>query len=489
MAKLSRRGFLAGAGSSVLTLGAAPLALPRWRPHDEVRIACVGIRGRGRAHIDGFRRLDGVRVVALVDVDRDVLAREAKRFTERGEKVDTEVDLRRVLDRDDVDAIAVASPNHWHALQAIWACQAGKDVYLEKPVSHNVWEGSRIVAAARKYGRIVQSGTQSRSSHGLAEGIAFVQSGKLGAIRLARGLCYKPRRSIGKVAGPQQVPDAVDYDLWCGPSPKAELRRRNLHYDWHWDFRTGNGDVGNQGIHQMDIARWALGQTTLPRHTLSIGGRVGYDDDGDTPNTQIVYHEFDEGPPLLFEVRGLPRDRAAQQDGWNKQMDAFAGVGIGVVVHCEAGTLRIPDYHRAIALDADGEEVARFEGSSDHLANFIAAVRSRRVEDLAADIREGHVSSAMCHMGNLSHLLGARAGKCELDLAAEKDPHLAEAWRRMHAHLDANGVDVDDADPTCAVRLGPRLSMDPATERFADAASNALLARAYRDGFVVPQDV
>ena len=218
MTHLSRRRFLQGTGATALTLGvapaAAPLRNPAWRPNSELRVACVGIRSRGTAHIRGLHRLEGVKVTALVDVDREVLAREQKKLADGkyGDKVqvDTYTDLRRVLDRDDVDAISVASPNHWHALQAVWACQAGKDVYLEKPISHNVWEGGQIVKAARKYNRIVQTGTQCRSSHGIAQGIEFIQSGGLGEIQLARGLCYKPRNSIGKVQGEQAVPAHID---------------------------------------------------------------------------------------------------------------------------------------------------------------------------------------------------------------------------------------------------------------------------------------
>lgn len=491
---LTRRHFLQGTGTTALSLGLAQQAMPQgplWQPNGDIRVACVGVRGRGGSHISGFNRMKGVRVVALVDVDRSVLAREKKKLAEGkyGEKTEVDIytDLRRVLDRDDIDAISVATPNHWHALQAIWACQAGKDVYLEKPVSHNIWEGGQIVKAARKYKRVVQTGTQCRSSHGIKRGIEYIQAGKLGDIELARGLCYKPRQSIGKVNGPQKVSAKIDYDMWLGPAPQTELTRRQLHYDWHWDFDTGNGDVGNQGIHQMDIARWALGRKELPTNTLSIGGRVGYDDDGNTPNTQIVFHEFAEGPPLLFEVRGLPRNTASQKKGWGKNMDNFQGARIGVIVHCKNGYLRIPDYNRAIAFGTDGKEITRFEGSTNHYENFINSVRSRNIDDLTADIREGHLSSAMCHMGNVSHLLGKTHSKQELDTMAGKNPHTQEAWQRMHGHLVANDVDVDTV--AGGVRMGPRLTMDPKTERFADDASNALLARNYRKGFVVPKEV
>ncbi|HZN37864.1 MAG TPA: Gfo/Idh/MocA family oxidoreductase [Planctomycetota bacterium] len=484
MKGLSRRGFLKNTGSTFVALATAP-SLARWSPSNEVRIACVGLNGRGGNHIEELRRLAGVRIVALVDVDREVLDKRAKKFAERGEKVETFTDLRDVLDRKDVDAVAIASPNHWHALQAIWACQAGKDVYVEKPVSHNIWEGAQLVAAARKYGRIVQAGTQSRSSHGIAEGIAWVQAGNLGKIRLARGLCYKPRQSIGKVAGPQEVPAHIDFDLWTGPAPKKPLARKNLHYDWHWVFDTGNGDVGNQGIHQMDLARWALGEAGLPARTLSIGGRLGYVDDGDTPNTQLVYHEY-ERAPLIFEVRGLPRDKETQGKDWGKGMDAFLDTRIGVVVHCESGTLRIPDYSRAIAYDDKGKEVRRFEGASDHFENFVAAVRSRKVEDLRAEIREGHVSSALCHMGNVSHQLGAPCSKKEIEAAVGKHADAAEACARMFAHLEANAVDLEKTK----LQLGASLAMDAGTERFRDHAdANRLATRDYRKGFEVPAEV
>ena len=487
MARISRRGFLQGSGATLIALSTtSPLAVARRRgPNDEVRVACVGIRSRGTAHIEGLRKLDGVRVVALVDVDRQVLEREKKKFTDRGEKVDTYVDLRRALERDDIDAIAVASPNHWHALAAIWACQAGKDVYLEKPVSHNIWEGGQIVKAARKYGRIVQTGTQSRSSHGIAAGIAWMRAGNLGKIQVARGLCYKPRKSIGKVSGPQEVPAHIDYDLWTGPAPLEPLGRKSLHYDWHWVFNTGNGDMGNQGIHQMDLARWALGEDRLPRRTLSIGGRVGYDDDGNTPNTQMVYHEF-EAAPLVFEVRGLPRDRKAQSEDWGGRMDDYMGARIGVIVHCEGGYLRIPNYSSAIAFDKDGKEIKRFEGATDHFANFIEAVRSRKVADLHSDIREGHLSSAMCHMGNVSHLLGAGREREEIAAAIAARPAAAETYGRLLAHLDANEVDLKGSD----LRLGPWIEMDPESERFVDDEAAARLAtREYREGFVVPKEV
>ena len=486
---ITRRSFLRGS-TTIVGFGAFAACrsvrrTPPRSPNEEVRVAVAGVRSRGNAHVRGYLGLPNVRVVAICDVDREVLARRAKEYESDGHPVDTHEDLREVLDRTDVDAVSIATPNHGHALQAIWACQAGKDVYLEKPVSHNPWEGARIVEAARVYERIVMTGTQCRSSSGIAEALAWVRDGGLGPIRLARGLCYKPRPSIGKVSGPQPVPSSMNYDLWCGPAPLDPLLRERLHYDWHWVFRTGNGDLGNQGIHQMDIARWALGEKDLAPRVMSVGGRFGYDDDGDTPNTQVVLLDYDRAP-LLFEVRGLPRDRAAQQESWNaKGMDSYEGARIGVLVHCEQGTLRVPNYTSAIAVDPDGNELQRWEGASSHYAHFIDLVRSRRSEDSRADIREGHVSSALCHLGNISYRVGRSADPDGVRATLSDRSEAREAFDRLQTHLDANGVDLSRTPAT----LGPLLHFDPVTERFEDEDANRLLRRDDRAPFLVPEKV
>jgi predicted dehydrogenase len=484
---LTRRTLLSTGLAAGATLSLDPRALARptrRQASDELRVAVVGVRSRGRDHIEGLRRQPGVRLVALCDVDQEFLDREAKRLAglEEPVEVDRVRDYRRLLERDDIDAVSIATPNHWHSLQAVWACQAGKHVYVEKPVSHNVWEGRQAVKAARKYKRIVAAGTQCRSSQAIAEAIAWVQAGNLGRIRLARGLCYKPRPSIGKVDGPQEPPATVDYDLWTGPAMLKPLMRSRLHYDWHWVTDTGNGDLGNQGIHQMDIARWALGETGPAPAVLSIGGRLGYDDDGNTPNTQIALHLY-ERAPLLFEVRGLPRDVEAQQGNWGQGMDDFMGARIGVIVHCEKGTLRVPTYNAAQAYDLEGNQIQSWQGARDHYANFVAAVRSGRHEDLTADIEEGHQSSALCHYGNISHALGEPASVAELRKAAEPHEPMAEALGRMVAHLEANGVDLEETPLT----LGREMRIDLASETFRDDyGANPLLTREYREPFVVP---
>jgi predicted dehydrogenase len=489
MTSLTRRAFLQR--SLAATAG---LSLPgaSWAQvvgaNEAIRIGVVGFGSRGQAHIDSFRKLPGVRIVALCDADENILAAGAKRFTDRGEKVATYRDVRQLLDSHEVDAVSTATPNHWHALIAVWACQAGKDVYVEKPVSHNVWEGRQIVAAARKHRRIVQTGTQSRSRPGVREVIAEVQAGKFGRVRLVRGLCYKPRLSIGKVGGPQPIPPGVDYNLWCGPAPMKPLHRKNLHYDWHWVYDTGNGDLGNQGVHEMDIGRWALNQSALPPRVLSVGGRLGYDDDGETPNTHLIF--LDYPTPFLFEVRGLPRSREFHEKGWAQNMDAAPGVpdkrGIGVVIQCEAATVFIPSESAPLLFDREGKQLKSYATGGDHFANFIQAVRRRDPRELTADILEGHLSSALCHLGLISHRVGRAAPPGEIREQIQGQAEASETFGRMQEHLAANGVKLAESPLT----LGAWLKVNTGAERFVDqTAANALLTRDYRQPFVVPERV
>ncbi|MBI5386077.1 MAG: Gfo/Idh/MocA family oxidoreductase [Verrucomicrobia bacterium] len=483
MNHLTRRSFLK---SSLLTTAALSAPARFWAAvpgaNDDIRIAVVGFGGRGGNHISAFRNMPGVRLVALCDCDTKILENTAAQLEKKDIVVKTYTDIRKLLESKEVDAISTATPNHWHSLITVWSCQAGKDVYVEKPVSHNVFEGRQCVEAARKYNRIVQAGTQSRSMPTYPEAWAWIREGHIGKIKIARGLCYKPRQSIGKVDGPQAIPANIDYDLWCGPALKLPLMRKKLHYDWHWVWNTGSGDMGNQGIHEMDKARWALGKMELPASVFSIGGRLGYVDDGETANTQMCV--FDYGDALLiFETRGLPRSKEFQEKEWNKNMDKYRSEGIGQMIECEGGST-----NGHVAWDKDGKQLKKFAGSREenHFANFITAVRSRKKDDLKADILEGHLSSALCHLGNISHRVGKLADPDELHAALKKDAAAQETLARMEEHLAANGVDIKQTKLT----LGPTLKIDPKTERFiGHAKANELITRPYRPGFVVPEKV
>ena len=483
---MDRRSFLktsalASASLSLLpTLGRSQAVTARVRgANEDIRVAVVGFNGRGKNHISGFRDLKGVRIVALCDVDQNVLDKGVKEFKDRGETVTGYQDIRKLLENPDIDVVSLATPNHWHALGTIWAVQAGKDVYTEKPASHNIFEGQQTVAAARKYGRMVQTGSQCRSSIGLQEAITWLNASNLGKIIRARGLCYKRRKSIGKAEQPLVIPSSIDYDLWCGPAPKEPMMRKQLHYDWHWVWPSGNGDLGNQGVHQMDIARWVLGENELAPTSFSIGGRLGYEDDGTTPNTQIVLHNYAKAP-LLFEVRGLPASST------NDKMDNYDGASIGVVVDCEGGRVVIPSYETATVFDKAGKQIKKFSEGGDHFANFIKAVRSRKHTDLNADIQEGHLSAALCHTANISYRLGRKHSPDEVREAVRNNPEMAEALGRMDEHLAANQVDLKKAPAT----LGEVLKVDVKKESFVgNHAASQLRTRDYRKPFVVPEKV
>ncbi len=312
MSQLSRRQFLE---NSMFATAAAALAGQTRRSYavedgqaEILRVAVVGVNGRGGSHIAEFGGRKDCEIAAIVDADEVVGNRKADEIEKRfGKRPTVYLDMRKCFEDKSIHVASIATPNHWHALSAIWAIQAGKDVYVEKPVSHNVTEGRRIVEAARKYKRIVQTGTQSRSNPGMREAIAFMHNGGIGEVKLARGLCYKPRGAIGP-RGNYDVPASVNYDLWSGPAQMNPLTRPKLHYDWHWQWDYGNGDLGNQGIHQMDIARWGLNEMNLGESVRSYGGRFGYEDAGETANTQVCIHEYKNGKRLVFEVRGLQTD-------------------------------------------------------------------------------------------------------------------------------------------------------------------------------------
>jgi predicted dehydrogenase len=481
MATLNRRDFLRGsaalAGAWASTglfenIVEAGQDTPRRRgPNDQLHVAVLGVHGRGRDHIRGLAGRHNCLVTHLCDPDTAVV-RPAMAAAERAQqRRPTYVqDLRRIMDDPSIDIVTIATPNHWHSLAAIWAMQAGKDVYVEKPVSHNVLEGRRVVEAAQRYNRICQAGTQIRSNPGIRRAIAMLQEGRLGRIQVARGLCYKRRDSIGHVAGERPIPETINYNLWCGPAPVTPLMRRNLHYDWHWTWDYGNGDLGNQGIHQMDVARWGLGRSSLGRSAISAGGRFGYVDDGQTANTQICVFDYG-GAELIFEVRGL-------------RSPDFRGASIGNIFHCADGHMVFPSYGSAIAYGRDGEVIQRFSGGGDHYGNFVQAVRERRPEILNGPIEEGHLSSALCHLGNISYRLGQMRPFNGNGNVFNGDREANETMGRTREHLQTNGVSMADT----SFRMGRRLALEGEQIR-GDEEASRMLTREYRRGFEVPDRV
>jgi predicted dehydrogenase len=398
--------------------------------NDRVNVAVVGVRGRGREHIDLFAKAPGSRVVALCDVD----ARETDRTlaTWHGERPKVYRDLRKVLEDKTVDVVSIATCNHWHALATIWACQAGKDVYVEKPASHNIWEGRRMIEAARKYDRIVQVGMQSRSIAHKRRAIELLRQGAIGTVYMAKGLCFKRRQSIGRAAdGP--VPAGVDYDLWRGPAPNRPFNANRFHYNWHWFWDTGNGDIGNQGVHELDVARWGLGESGLPKRVVSTGAKFLYDDDQETPNTQAATFEY-QNRQLVFEVRGLLTggEGSLAADGNNTIGNLF--FGSDGIMSLDLDGFRIYKGEKyELVESATCSEPKRWD-TAPLVANFLGAVRSRRRADLTADIEEGHQSAALAHLANISYRTGRVLevdGKSETFVHdREADAYLSREYRK-----------------------------------------------------------
>jgi predicted dehydrogenase len=388
-------------------------------PNDTLSVAVVGCGGRGASHMNAWTTIPNVRLAGLVDVDDSHSERYVGTLQRRGrEPVPTFRDIRKVLDMKDVDAISIASPNHWHALQTIWACQAGKDVYVEKPASHNVFESRQVVAAARKYNRIVQQGSQSRSSEALQEAVQRLRSGEFGEVYMARGLCFKFRNTIGRTPV-EPVPPGVDYDMWTGPAPLRPFTKNRFHYNWHWFWDTGNGDLGNQGIHEVDIARWGLG-VNHPTKISAIGGKYMFDDDQETPNTMNVSWEFviDGKPKLMtFDVRH-----------WYSHNEAGIGGGkpgntIGNTFYGSNGYLVIDGYNKYYSFMGRDQKPGPARASRDnHFENFVKAVRSRKREDLTAEIEEGAMSCTLMHLANISYRLGRTLHWDEKTWTVKNDP-------------------------------------------------------------------
>ncbi len=433
---MNRRHFLMS--TAAVAAGAASRGIAS--PNDTVRIACVGVRGQGNSHIHEYLKMPNVEIAAICDIDETVRNKRLGEIEAAGRKRPASyVDLRKLLEDKNIDAISIATPNHSHTLQAIWGCQAGKDVYVEKPCAHNMFETRQIVAAATKYDRIVQHGTNSRSSPALREAMVKLREGVIGDVYLARGLCYKWRASIGHTPE-SPIPPGVDYNLWLGPAPEHAFTQNRFHYNWHWFWDYGNGDLGNQGIHEVDVARWGL-NVQHPTKVSAMGGHFMFDDDQQTPNTLNIAYEFHDGGKLRmmeFEVRH-----------WMTNNEA--GIGkrhgdpntIGNLFYGSEGYMAIDGYGTyKTFLGKNNEPGPAGDEGGNNWANFIDVVRSRDRSRQNAPIEEGALSVQLVHLANISY------------------------------------------------RTGRTLQFDPQTfSATGDAEANAMFTRNYRAPFVVPEKV
>ncbi len=390
-------------------------------PNETIRVGCVGFHGQGRTHIKKFSGMRNVEVAALCDVDERVLNEWHGKLNRRPTAY---TDVRRLIEDKSIDVVSIATPNHWHALIAIWACQAGKDVYVEKPCSHNIFEARQLVAAARKYQRVVQHGTQIRSSAAIKEAVHRMREGLIGDVYMARGLCYKRRNTIGHT--PESTPPAgVHYDLWLGPAPARPFSRNRFHYNWHWQWDFGNGDIGNQGIHQLDVARWGLG-VRYPRSVLASGGHFLFDDDQETPNTEVATFDFGN-KMLVFEVRHWHTNREAGiKDRWT-------GNTVGNIFYGSKGYLVVNGYEDFKTYLGREQAPGPAAGKGgDHFEDFIDAVRRRDPGALNAEIEEGAVSTILMHLANISYRLGRRIQFDENTLSCQGDEEANALFTRRY---------------------------------------------------------
>ena len=481
----SRRDFLEQAfGMAATALATLPAAarteesVSAAAPNDKIRVAVIGVNGQGGGHINEWMTNRDCQLVAICDCDPNAFAKQKKRFLDQNYPLpDYEQDVRRLLDRKDIDAVSIATPNHWHALMAVWAMQSGKDVYVEKPCSHNVEEGRVITNWARKLGRMCQMGVQSRSMPGMRQTIEFVRGGGVGPVKVAHALCYKRRTSIDLVDTPVPLPEGIDFDLWAGPAPAVRPIRERLHYDWHWNQLTGNGDLGNQNPHELDKARWGLGMQSLPRRVVSLGGRLGYVDNGNVANSQLTVFQWDDAL-LISDVRGL-EIKTPVTFGL-----AVEPLRVGNIWWGTEGYVVAPSYSSGAAFDYEGKQLGAWSGGSyqNHFANFVKAIKSRRHEDLHLDIEDGHLSSALAHLGNVSWALGEPVEPGTPPGLAADNQQVRETLASFDAHLVENDVDFS----VTPLSLGRLLTIDPETERSNDAEANRLFTREYRKGFELP---
>jgi predicted dehydrogenase len=471
MPHLSRRSFIgqtlaAGAAAALPSLASA-------RPsgaNERLRVALLGVKGQGRVHAGKWAEMKDAEVVAICDPDSNIIGEAMTAVEKRtGKKPAYVQDIRQIMDDQSIDAVSIAMPNHWHVLGSIWAIQSGKDVYVEKPLGHNIWEQRKLVQAARKHHKLVQMGNYTRSLQSHRSAIEFLQSGKLGKVKVVHGIYYGTRNSIRKLAD-APVPEGVDYNLWQGPAAERPFNPNRFHYNWHWNFEYGGGEIANNGIYFLDIARWGLGKTEHPKRAMSIGGRLGYEDDGTTPNTQISVLDYGD-VQIVQECRGLASDK-------------YMNITTGVVFHCEEGRLVIGNGTIA-AFDPKGEQIQKFAGGGEHFRNFADAVKARNRELLNSEVEQGHLSTVLCHLPNISYRLG-ETKLVRGDAPFEQSAGGNDAYGRMVAHLKDDGIDLEKVP----LRVGRTIRFDGATESIpGDPEAAKLLSREYRKPFVVPENV
>jgi len=472
---LNRRTFLQLSAASGLALAASRVHSAN--VNEQLNMGFIGCGGRAQELLKSFGALADVRIAALCDPDSQRLDETAAKHAGAAKYAD----LRKLLDDPNVDAVAIATCNHWHALAAIWACQAGKDVYVEKPLAHNHWEGRQVVRAARKYDRIVQIGTQQRSDPLQAKLKKFLHDDQaLGPIRYVQVCRIGERKPIGKRSTPLQLPKTVDYNLWLGPALDEPIYRDNLHYDWHWDWNTGNGEMGNWGVHVLDDALNVVlrDRVPFPKRVAAGGGRVAWDDAGETPNIGFAYYETGD-VPLLFALSNLP-DKSQEKRGLK-----IDGIGTGYVIHCEDG------YYEGgrgggAAHAPDGKIIRRFRGDAgaDHARNFVDAVHAHDRKMLNAEVEIGHQSTAWCNLADIA----IRVGQPYAHDAATSAGKPPEAWSEVIDRLEKHIVENDVKLPE-GITLSPMLEFDAATQNFTGDQSdhaNRYLRREYRKSFEVP---
>ena len=477
----NRRRFLQGGLAGAASLALPPRLLAQVSgANGDIRIGFIGLGknggGRGAGHVADFLKKKGCRVAAICDADTAVLESMKKKL--EGKTVEYYQDYRKLLENKDIDAVLIATPNHTHTFLAIAAMQAGKHVFVEKPVSHNMWEGRKLVEHAAKHPElIVQHGMQRRSDDAWLQIQEFIKTGAIGKPVVSRGFCYKKREDIGKIGPAIPAPSTVDYNLWCGPRPLDPVQRKEFHYDWHWQWPYGNGDIGNQGPHQLDVARWLIGDPmACPESVTSIGGRFGYDDDATTANTQIAFYDF-KPVPVIFEVRGLPE----KDMNFRGRLSNYKGIGVGNVIECEGGWVA-----EGKAYDKAGQEVAKFEKNegSKHQERWLESIRTGKIA-VTHNALTGHLSAALAHMANHSYRCGAESTIDAIKARIGSNALFTGTFERMVTHLTDNKIALASIKPV----LGGTLTFDPVKEVYTGehaGTANKINMDSYREGFTIP---